>query len=79
MAEPHEPVYKITFVYPAIQKIRDLDEQAQRRGTAEAYRNTLTVVMGLLQTQPTVWGDPVRNTHFPGGVVYRGLKDALVV
>lgn len=58
---------------------RQLIERAKLRGILPELTTALELMLSQLQHRASQWGDPLRNTALPGGVVYRGLANLLRV
>ena len=77
MAE--KPGYKVDFLPAVKEALLRLGDRAAAAGLHREYVRAVRAIIDRLRTRPLEWGDPLWRTHKPGGMVYQGNVDPLLV
>jgi hypothetical protein len=71
--------YNLRHLPIVVEQIRNLAEQAEAKGSKPLLLAVLTEVLEILRVKPSTWGDPEYNLKKPGGCMYRGIADPVIV
>ena len=71
--------YHVGRVPQVSDDVRSLSVIARVIGRLKDFVGALRSAFETLNHRPSDWGDPLRKTARAGGMVYRGIRDPLVV
>jgi hypothetical protein len=74
-----QPEYKVGYLPAAKQQIHDLAAGCTDHGQKKALASALKAMLAKLQTEPSIWGDPEYNLQKPGGCVYHGIIEPVII
>jgi len=74
-----KPGYKVDFLPAVKESMFHLAARAAAIGIHEEYVRATRSIIEQLQTRPIEWGDPEWSTRKPGGRVYHGISEPLIV
>jgi len=78
MAEKKSP-YRIEHLPAAKEAVIRLADRAIAAGIYEDFIRALDMAFEQLQTRPIEWGDAEWSTRKPGGRVFHGISEPLIV
>lgn len=79
MSSNGQTVYELRHLSSAAQAIKELAKTLPAGGPREAFVSAMRIIIEKLQTEPSKWGDPEYNLRKPGGCVYHGILDPVIV
>ncbi|MBI3822101.1 MAG: hypothetical protein HY289_05400 [Planctomycetes bacterium] len=71
--------YELRHLPIVVDQIKFLAEQAAVRGMQPQLGAALKTVLEKLRKEPSTWGDPDYNLKKPGGCVYHGIVEPVIV
>lgn len=79
MPELPHPSYRVDRVPPVDKELRELGEEAVRKGRRAEFVAALRLILSKLQADPVESGEPEYHATLPGGLVRRGVCRPLSV
>src|SRR4051812_8897355 len=74
LASTPEPAYQIVTLLAAKTELLRIRERARTLGMADSVREVLGRATESLMRDPQSFGDPINETHRPGGLVYLAMR-----